>query len=391
MTVSLPPRPSLEWLRKTAKERLAQLRATDPGAKLAGAQLAVAREYGFPSWRKLKAHVEVTSAASSAAPVPPTGEQIIGALLERVGSGRIDDVRAMLGAAPGLVNAVGPHPFWGGRPQALHLAIEGGRRDLFDLLLEHGADVNGANDQYDLWSPLMLTINRDRTEMREELLRRGARIGLVEALMLADDARVESLLATGAPIDIAPNGGSILAFARTPAAIDKLIALGAKRDARDRWGSTPIDAMSRLGTRGQSLVQHMISRGVPAAPKEYARLGDLDTLKRLVDADPSVACLDPVMMAAVDFHHYALVEWLLARGGNVNARTDAQSRHTSLHSAAWNGDLRMVQMLVTAGADLNARDEQYDGTPSGWAETSIEVTNNPQCAEVLAYLASVAR
>ena len=387
MTASLPARPSLEWLRKTAKERLSRLRATEPGAKLAGAQLAVAREYGFPSWRKLKAHVEATAAA----PEPPTAEQIARAFLERVATGRIDDVRAMLGVAPGLVNAVGPHPFWGGRPQALHLAIEGGRRDLFDLLLEHGADVNGTNDQYDLWSPLMLTINRDQTEMRDELLRRGARIGLVEALMLADDERVQSLLKADASIGIAPNGGSILAFARTPAAIDRLIALGAKTDVPDRWGSTPIDAMSRLGTRGQSLVQHMIARGVPAAPKEYARLGDLDTLTRMFEAGPSVARLDSVMMAAVDFQHHAIVEWLLAHGGNVNARAEAQSQHTALHSAAWNGDLRMVQLLVAAGADLNARDEQYDATAAGWADTSIEVTNNPKCAEVVAYLESVAQ
>ena len=60
--------------------------------------------------------------------------------------------------------------------------------------------------------------------------------------------------------------------------------------------------------------------------------------------------------------------------------------HTALHSAAWNGDLTMVTLLVKAGADRAARDEQYDGTPLGWAETSIEVTNNPACAEVVAYL-----
>ena len=50
-----------------------------------------------------------------------------------VGRGQIDNVRAALDADPQLVHAVGPHPFWGGRPQALHVAIERGRRDLFDL------------------------------------------------------------------------------------------------------------------------------------------------------------------------------------------------------------------------------------------------------------------
>ena len=153
----------------------------------------------------------------------PSSDEVVGAFLERVGSGVLEDVRKMIAVMPSLVNAVGPHPFWGGRPQALHVAVEGGRRELFDLLLEHGADVNGSNAEYDLWSPLMLAINRDRDEMRDELLRRGARVGLLEALMMADDERVATLLADGLPA-VAPNRGSILAFARTPFAIDRLIA-----------------------------------------------------------------------------------------------------------------------------------------------------------------------
>ena len=54
----LPERPSIEFLRKLAKERLQALRRSDPKAKLAKALLHVAREYGFSSWRALKAHVE---------------------------------------------------------------------------------------------------------------------------------------------------------------------------------------------------------------------------------------------------------------------------------------------------------------------------------------------
>ncbi|HEX2834912.1 MAG TPA: ankyrin repeat domain-containing protein [Thermoanaerobaculia bacterium] len=310
----------------------------------------------------------------------------IDTFLAHVGNGDIDAVRTMLAADPSLVNAVGAHPFWGGRPQALHLAIEGGRRPLFDLLLEHGADVNGSNDEYDHWSPVMLTCDRNRVDMREELLRRGARMGLIEALMLADDARVEELLRDGVLPPITPNGGSLLAFARTPFAIDRLLALGADAQKKDRWGSTPIDAMSRLGRRGQPLVRHLIERGVPASPKEYARLGDAESLARLVSEDPEVAKLDAVMMGAVDFNHHALVEWLLAHGGNANARAEAQSRHTALHSAAWNGDLAMVQLLLGAGADAHARDLEYNATPLGWAETSVVVTNNAKCEEVAAFL-----
>jgi ankyrin repeat protein len=295
-------------------------------------------------------------------------------------------VRATLAATPHLVNAVGPHPFWGGRPQPLHVAIECKRRDMFDLLLEHGADPTGTNDSYDHWSPLMLAVNRDQPGMRDELLRRGARVSLPEALMLGDDVRVEELLRTGTLPDIGPNRGSILAFARTPFAINRLIALGAPIDTKDRWGSTPIDAMSRLGARGLALVRHMVEAGAVATPTEYARLGDIETLARLIEADRTIARLDSVMMAAVDFSHHALVAWLLERGGNVQSRADAPSRHTALHSAAWNGDLAMVELLIGAGADRTARDEEHDGTPLGWAETSLTITNNPGCADVVAYL-----
>ena len=124
----------------------------------------------------------------------PVTDELAREFLRHVATGRIDDVRAMLAATPALVNATGPHPFWGGRPQPLHVAIEGGRREIIDLLLERGADVNGENAGYDHWSPLMIAINREDVAMRDQLLARGARLGVVEALMMADDARVEELL-----------------------------------------------------------------------------------------------------------------------------------------------------------------------------------------------------
>ena len=55
---ALPDNPSLEWLRKQAKRRADELRAANPTATLSDAQLHVAREYGFPSWRALKRHID---------------------------------------------------------------------------------------------------------------------------------------------------------------------------------------------------------------------------------------------------------------------------------------------------------------------------------------------
>jgi hypothetical protein len=65
MSRNLPDRPNLEFLKKEAKARLDALQRADPAAQLADAQHALARDYGFASWPKLKAHVESVAAAAS--------------------------------------------------------------------------------------------------------------------------------------------------------------------------------------------------------------------------------------------------------------------------------------------------------------------------------------
>ena len=375
MPSTLPPRPSLEWLRKTARQRLRAMRARDPQAKLADAQRDLAREHGFRSWRALKTAVESDA---------PDQEEVAD-FLRAVGDGEIDKVRAALAVTPGLANAVGPHPYWGGRPQPLHVAIETKRRDMFDRLLAAGADPTGRNDAYDHWSPIMLAMNRDQPEMRDALIAAGARVGLVEALMMGDDHRVEGLLANGLP-DPVPNDGSILAFARTTAAIDLLLALGASATAKDRWGTTPLAAMSRVEPNGRELVRHMMIRGLAPSPEEFARLGDRESVVLLAAADPAVAGSATVMIAAVESGNCELVRWLIAQGADPNTRRAELSHQTVLHDAAWRGDLDMVKLLVEAGADRHARDAEHDAPPWSWAGTAVTITNNPACAEVAAWL-----
>src|SRR3954468_1702852 len=62
MSSEFPARPSLEYLKKQAKDRLATMRAASPSARLADAQHAIAREYGFVSWAGLKTHLELLAA-----------------------------------------------------------------------------------------------------------------------------------------------------------------------------------------------------------------------------------------------------------------------------------------------------------------------------------------
>jgi TolA-binding protein len=57
----LPEFANLEHLKKEAKQRLKVMRLDNPGVKLSAAQLTVAREYGFSSWRSLIAYVKSQS------------------------------------------------------------------------------------------------------------------------------------------------------------------------------------------------------------------------------------------------------------------------------------------------------------------------------------------
>jgi predicted enzyme related to lactoylglutathione lyase len=65
----LPEHPSLDHLKKLAKNRLQELRRKNPEEKLATAQLEMAREYGFTSWRALKVQLDDQRAKNIASPV----------------------------------------------------------------------------------------------------------------------------------------------------------------------------------------------------------------------------------------------------------------------------------------------------------------------------------
>jgi ribosomal protein S18 acetylase RimI-like enzyme len=57
--------------------------------------------------------------------------------------------------------------------------------------------------------------------------------------------------------------------------------------------------------------------------------------------------------------------------GLAHARLPGAAGGTLLHLASYHGLGELVQPLIDAGADLNARDTVYDGTPFGWATTGL--------------------
>jgi ankyrin repeat protein len=196
-TRTLPQRPSLEHLKNEAKQRLKSLRQQNPQAKLAAVQLALAREYGFASWRQLKAHVDRSDPAqlerkrvfdaARAGDVdtvrrafaagfdpgttdadgrtihqiakagrheaiellardlqagdthPAQVRQAISAILDAANQGRVDELRRLLVAHPDLIDARGGN-FQ--KQTALHKAACGNQHACVLLLLERGADVH---------------------------------------------------------------------------------------------------------------------------------------------------------------------------------------------------------------------------------------------------------
>ena len=156
----LPERPSLEYLRKLAKDRLRELRTKNPKAKLSDAQLAVARDHGFPSWRALKAEVDRRQAGNTAA------------FFDACARVDVEAVRTLLAQDPELVRATNPaadHAGWTG----LHTAAQQGHLDIVRLLLDRGADPN-ALEAGDHTYPLHWAAARRHMDMVRALLDAGS-------------------------------------------------------------------------------------------------------------------------------------------------------------------------------------------------------------------------
>src|SRR5262249_29585322 len=167
----LPERASFEYLKKLAKDRLRELRRTDPDAKLATALLPVARDHGFPSWRALKAEVEHRHTQNV---------RIYFAACE---NGDVAAVREFLSGDPSLVRATRPpvdrtvtdfratsgrYGGWTG----LHTAAQRGHLEIVRLLLQHGADPNAREDGDDTY-PLHWAAAQGKVEVVRALLDAG--------------------------------------------------------------------------------------------------------------------------------------------------------------------------------------------------------------------------
>jgi hypothetical protein len=418
----LPRRPNLEYARKEAKSLLRRLPAT---ARLADAQLILAREYGFASWRRLVSYFEYAARQPLAPPQIHGGPEALDSELKRFLAGHRAR-RTWVGRA---LAAYVPR-FYGARPEdALAAPITEDDARLA-VARTHGAPswdvllgrVSGTR-RPDAWEPdpmraavaamaagdldalksvvalhpeLLHPSDQDRAEGRTLIalaVRREGLIGVAAMRPVMDwlatqgfDRRLElnirlcghvhmpveevrDLLARGAdPAWVAPSGIPVLEHALlrywNGAAVDLLAARVAPR--RALWIAAGLGDVAG--------VRRFLDRsGRPTAAARRLR-PDFDAAGRsgMLPPHPDPADEEILMeafMVAMFNGRTAVLEYMLSRGFPVNSLVYGTP---VIHLAVGNAWTLVVECLVRGGADLDLRaspaDQSARELARGWFE-----------------------
>ena len=312
MTKTLPAQPDIEWLKKTAKQRLKDLRVDAPETKLHAAQLAVARDYGFASWRALKAEVDKAS--------------VDGQILAAAQNGNAVDLERLLALHPAKIAITGGQ--WS--MPLLHLAARGGHLDCVNLLLRLGFDVNqrdkfdkayalhwaaaeghlavvkrlvamggdggGEGDDHDMsvigWATSFQHIQR---EVADFLLKQGARPTIFAAVALDRADLVRSLIAADRKLlsrqmSRFEHRRMPLHFAvlkNRPEMVALLLELGADPGAKDDRGNTPLNYGS--GKTDKRIADSLVRAGANPAEESDNRFESAVPILNVKNVPASIA------------------------------------------------------------------------------------------------------
>lgn len=411
---SLPDKPDLDWLRKQAKRRFQKLRGANPAAQLTDAQFELAKQYGFSSWRALKAHIDSLT--------------VDGQLFDAARNGDANRLTALLDHHPDKLHIRSKPYEWsllhaaaqnghvavvdellkrgldvntrekGDNTYAMHWAAAGGHLDVVRRLADAGGDVVGQGDDHQGevigWATCWPEADDDaHRAVADFLVSRGARHHIFSAIAmnLADEVRrivADDPSALNRRQSRNENHRTPLHFAllmNRQEMIALLLELGADPLAVDGSGQpvafyagTP-DADRRVMEKIRTMVSaefvsaargHRPPRGGPMDLVALLALGDWDTATHLLRENP--ALIDPgggTLHLMAQRNDVAAVTWLLAHGAIINGRWSSQGAEvTPLHLAAARGHAEMVRLLLGAGADPSIRDSMHEGDALGWAE-----------------------
>ncbi len=292
MPLNLPERASYEYLKKLAKERLTFIRERNPGAKLAEAQLAIAREYGFPSWRALKSEMDLRRAPN------------VAQFMRACAAGDLNGLRELLQRDPALARE-----HLAGGTTGLHVAVR--HPDAARLLIEHGADPN-ARDTGDNATPLHF----------------AAAAGILESVRMLLDAGADAH-GTG---DL--HNGDVIGWASregNEAVVNLLLARGARHHI-----------FSAMTLRDRDLVQKLVEQNPDCLLRRRSRFENMHTAVHAAFAPP-----DGLGFLA-ERPDYSMMELLIELGADIEA-TDDKGR-TPLAVALLRGDQQAIRLLRAAGA-----------------------------------------
>lgn len=408
---SLPTSPDLAWLRKQAKRRLRELRAANPLAKLADAQFDLARQYGFASWRALKAHIDALTVEGRLFDAARGGDvQTLAALLDRhphllharakpYGATLLHLAARHLPAVELLLNrGLDPNARESGdNTCAMHWAAAAGQLDVVRRLADAGGDVVGAGDDHDLgvigWACGPGNDDPAHRAVADFLVSRGARHHIFSAVAMDLPDEVRRIVAADPAAlhrrqtrnDNHRTPLHVAVLLNRPAMVALLLELGADPLAVDGSGMSaaayatapdadrPVMQAVRAMTEAEltsAARGHRPPRVGPIDLLACLALADWDAADRLLRESPALTdAAGGALHLMAKRGDAAAVKWLLDHGADSNGRWphwDADV--TPLHLAASRGHAQATRLLLAAGADPAIRDSKHDGDAVGWAE-----------------------